>query len=125
MWVLVALASPAFALEGAYSNYQPGGYGDFFVAYTPEPGFYLRNDVYRYTADASRSVLRGVVTVDFDLDVVLESPTLFYVTDKTVLGGRYAAGLVVPITYVDVEIGANVGFAQATASDDRVHFGDP
>ncbi len=37
----------------------------------------------------------------------------------------YAAGAVVPITYVDVKIGADVGVAQATASDNRVHFGDP
>ena len=125
MWMLVVLASPAFALEGAYSNYQPGGYGDFFVAYTPEPGFYLRNDVYHYTADASRSVLRGVANVDVNLDVVLESPTLFYVTEKTFLGARYAAGAVIPVTYVDVKIDANIGFAQASASDNRVHFGDP
>jgi hypothetical protein len=41
------------------------------------------------------------------------------------LGARYAAGAVIPITYVDVRIGVNIGFAQATASDNRVHFGDP
>ncbi len=116
---------PASALEGAYSNYQPGGYGDFFVAYTPEPGFYVRNDVYYYTADAERSVLQGAVKLEVSLDVVIENPTLFYVTDKTFLGARYGLGAVIPITYVDIRLAASAGSAQVATSDSRLSFGDP
>ncbi|MCZ6860242.1 MAG: transporter [Alphaproteobacteria bacterium] len=123
--VVLIRGSPALALEGAYSNYQPGGYGDFFVAYTPEPGFYVRNDVYHYAAEAERSVLQGAAKVEASLDVVIESPTLFYMTNKSFLGAKYGLGAVIPITYVDIGLAASAANAQASTSDSRFGFGDP
>lgn len=123
--LMLGAIMPAMALEGAYSNYQPGGYGDFFVAYTPEPGFYVRNDVYYYSANAERSVLQGAVQLEANLDVVIENPTFFYMTDKSFLGAKYGLGAIIPITYVDIGLSASAGSAQVAASDDRLNFGDP
>lgn len=38
--------SVSLGAEGGASHYAPGFYGDFGVAVAPEPGFYLRNDLY-------------------------------------------------------------------------------
>ena len=54
MSALFLTASSAHAAEGGYTNYVPGLYGDFGVAVAPEPGFYLRTDLYYYTADKSK-----------------------------------------------------------------------
>ena len=50
--VVLGATASAYGAEGGSSNYLPGLYGDFAVAVTPEPGFYLRHDLYYYTADA-------------------------------------------------------------------------
>jgi hypothetical protein len=49
--VLFVIAPFAHAAEGGYTNYIPGLYGDFGVAVAPDPGFYLQNDLYYYTAE--------------------------------------------------------------------------
>jgi hypothetical protein len=125
---IVALVSPAttaFAVEGAYSNYQAGGYGDFFVGYTPEPGVYLRSDAYYYEADVDRSVLQGRARFDVDIDVVLVYPTVMVVTEKEFLGGRYAFGGLLALSYVDVGLGVAAPSSEVGVRDDRTGFGDP
>ena len=54
----VAISNPALAIEGGYSNYIPGFYGDIALAVEPADGLSLRNDVYFYSADGDGSVSR-------------------------------------------------------------------
>ncbi len=124
--VLVCLASTSQsqAVEGGYSNYIPGLYGDFGVALTPEPGLALRNDFYYYNADTSRTILRGRVETDLELSFGAEQLTLFYATNLKVLGGRYAFGAGLPLVFVDVDTNATVGGQTQSTSDDRISLGD-
>lgn len=117
-------SSPGLAAEGGYSNYIPGTYGDFGVALTPEPGFYLQNYLYYYTADESKAVRQGQIEFDIEIEMAMELPILLYVTDFTVLGGRYALGGGIPFVYLDVSARVGKGPFERSVSDDRVGIGD-
>ncbi len=111
-------SSPGLAAEGGYSNYIPGTYGDFAVAMTPEPGWFLQNYLYYYTADLSRTVRQGQVEVEVEVTIAMEFPILFYITDLEFLGGRYALGGGIPFLYVDVSAGLSSP-VQRSISEDR------
>ena len=67
-------APPVHAAEGGGSNYAPGLYGDFGVAVAPEPGFYLRQDLYSYSGDGggARFTEFGEIRADLEVDLPLE-----------------------------------------------------
>jgi hypothetical protein len=116
----------AHAAEGGYTNYLPGSYGDFGVAVAPDPGFYLRSDLYYYAADASREriVQYGKLRADLDLDTGFFMLTGLKVLDREVLGGRYAFGAALPFAYTDIS-GSIVLEPLATSFDaDRAAIGD-
>ncbi|HSG16068.1 MAG TPA: transporter [Anaerolineae bacterium] len=128
LWVcllgVLLWSSPGLAAEGGYSNYIPGTYGDFGVAITPEPGFYAQNYLYYYSADASRAVRQGQIEFNVDLEIAMEFPILFYVTDLELLGGRYAFGGGIPLVYLDVSADLRAGPFQRSFSEDRLGIGD-
>ncbi len=98
------MTPPAHAAEGGYSHYGPGFYGDFGVAVAPEPGFYLRNDLYYYAADASREriVQYGELRTDLELDSAMYMLTGLKALKSEVLGGRYVFGAYLPVVYSDI-----------------------
>ncbi|MHC4708095.1 MAG: SphA family protein [Planctomycetota bacterium] len=101
--LLISIPS-ALAVEGAYSNYVPGFYGDFGVAVAPDPGFYLRNDFYYYMADGNRQrIVQGdQIRADLDIDIATYMLTGLIVLDQEILGGRYAFGADIPIVYTSL-----------------------
>ena len=117
----------AYAAEGGYSNYIPGLYGDFAVAVAPEPGFYLRQDLYYYMAEGNKSrfVQGGELRADLDLDMGTYMVTGFYATNKTILGGRYAFGADLPIVYGSLSGNFASGSTTIPFDDDRIAIGDP
>ena len=117
-------SSPGLAAEGGYSNYIPGTYGDFGVAITPEPGFYLQNYLYYYSADANKEVRQGQVEFDVELEIAMEFPIVFYVTDLELLGGRYALGGGIPLVYANLSAKVGVGPFEENISEDRLNIGD-
>ena len=117
-------SSPGLAAEGGYTNYLPGTYGDFGVAITPEPGFYFQNYLYYYSADANKEVRQGQVQFDVDLEIAMEFPLLFYVTDLKVFGGRFALGGGIPLVYADVSATIGVGQLEDSITEDHLGFGD-
>lgn len=122
------IATPvSFGAEGGASHYAPGFYGDFGVAVAPEPGFYLRNDLYHYTGDASgsRFVQSGEIRSNLEFDATMLMFTGLKVTDHEILGGRYAFGAYVPILYSDLSATVATGRGSRQLQDSRTLLGDP
>jgi len=125
---LLCVAVPrVHAAEGGGSNYTPGFYGDFGVAVAPEPGFYLRNDLYYYTGDASgeQVVQFGELRTRVEVDAFMYMLTGLKVLDAEILGGRFAFGGFVPVLYTDLSADVALGDGSASVKDDRTLFGDP
>ena len=124
----VILSAPyLYAAEGGGSHYGPGFYGDFGVAIAPEPGFYLKNDLYYYTGDASgeRVVQYGELRTDLEVDVAMYMLTGLKALDKKVLGGRYAFGAFLPVVNSDISASIILGPLTASIEEDRTAIGDP
>ena len=119
--------SAAEGAQGGYTNYVPGFYGSFGVAAPLEPGFYMLNDFYYYSADGSKGrVIQGTqVEADLDMDFGGYVLTGFMVTDKELFGGRYGFGADLPIIYGSIS-GQFDAAAESFAFDDsRFVIGDP
>ena len=68
IWLVTLWTSPrAEAAEGAASNYVPGLYGDVAVATPPDPGFYLLDFNYFYSANVNRTILEGRANADLKI----------------------------------------------------------
>ena len=117
--------TPVQAAEGGYSNYIPGFYGDFAVAVAPEPGFYLRQDLYYYMADGDRTVQGGKLRTDLDLDMGTYMVTAFWATEKKIFGGQYAFGADLPIVYGSLSGNFGIGPLSVPFDGERVAIGDP
>ena len=111
-------------LEGGYSNYIPGTYGDFAAAVEPPSKFTLRNDVYYYGADGDGSVRSGLLEAEADIRFNLNLLTALYKTDEEILGGSYAFGALVPLTQVHIDAQVTVGGSQGRRKDDVFGLGD-
>ena len=127
MIAIPAMLPSAYAGEGGASHYGPGFYGDFGVAVAPDPGFYLRSDLYYYKADGGgqRFTQFGEIRADLDVDVTMYMLTGLKVTDKKVLGGRYAFGACLPVVYTDLSADVIVGPITTSVDEDRTAIGDP
>jgi hypothetical protein len=121
-----AILSPpiADAAEGGYTNYIPALYGDFGVALAPEPGFYLRSDIYYYTAEQDRSVRSGRLQLDVELDIGMYVLTGLYATNQEFLGGRYAFGAALPVVYADISTTLGRPWGSFEVQEDRTAIGD-
>ncbi|MDC0302695.1 transporter [bacterium] len=119
--------SVSLGAEGGASHYAPGFYGDFGVAVAPEPGFYLRNDLYHYTGDASgnRFVQSGEIRTNLEFDATMLMFTGLKVTDREIFGGRYAFGAYVPVLYSGLSATLSAGLGSRQLKDDCAILGDP
>ncbi len=97
----------AIAAEGGGSHYLQGTYGDFGMALSTPPGFYVRNDLI-YMGGEVGAVSRGHFILDeIKQDTWVNALKLLYVHDEEILGGNW--GVVLGLPYVlDVSITANV-----------------
>lgn len=101
-------AGAAAAAEGGQSPYLKG-YRDIYAGIVPPyPGWYLRNDTIYYGGDMGRAVLGGRVEAGLDLSLAVNATSANLVTDKTIFGGRYAFGVILPLVYADVDAEASV-----------------
>jgi hypothetical protein len=119
-------APPVHAAEGGGSNYAPGLYGDFGVAVAPEPGFYLRHDLYFYGGDGggARFTEFGEIRADLEADAATYIFNGLKVLDRKVLGGRYAFGGCVPVVYSDLSANVVVEDQLFSIDADRAAIGD-
>jgi hypothetical protein len=122
--LLYISATSAQAAEGGYSNYTPGTYGDFAAAVEPPTKFTVRNDIYYYQADSSRSVRSGLIEVDADLEFIMDFLTLLYKPEVEILGAHYAFGVFIPVVHADIDTGIRLGNLQVRRQDDVFGLGD-
>jgi hypothetical protein len=70
------------------------GYQSSLAGYMPDPGFYLRNDLYVYQGNAQIMRFGGHLEVDLRSRLITDLVTASYVTPLEILGAHYALGLV-------------------------------
>lgn len=116
--------APALSAEGGYTNYIPGFYGDIALAVEPADGLSLRNDVYFYSADTSRSVRSGAIEVDVDIDLTFGYATLLYKPGVEVFGAQWAYGTALVVGKAEVEATLSAGPGSTSFSDDKSSYGD-
>lgn len=98
----------AQATEGGTSHYMPGTYNDFFMNMQLQPGVYFRDDLMYYGAELPQTINLGRnIAVDVNVDSWVNIAKLSWVSDFQLLGGRYSAGLFVPIVF-DLNISGKV-----------------
>ncbi len=78
--VSVLVTTPGgHAAQGGYTTYVPGLYGSFAVAVVPDPGFYMLDDFYRYTAEGTAL---STTTTTFQADIYA-----FFFDQRGLMGG--------------------------------------
>ena len=113
------------AAEGGYSNYIPGTYGDFAMALAPSETWTLRNDVYFYDADTTRSVRSGAIEVGTDLQFLMNFTTVVVKPDIEVFGAQYALGVFLPLMLdLNLDASLSIGDRVVSASDSTAGLGD-
>ena len=70
------------------------GYQSSLAGYMPEPGFYLRNDLYVYQGNAAIIPFSRRVEVDLRSRLITDLATASYVTPLKIFGANYAVGLI-------------------------------
>lgn len=106
--VLSLLAQNAPATEGGASHYMPGTYNDFFMNMQLQPGVYFRDDLMYYGAELPQTINLGRnIAVDVNVDSWVNIAKISWVSDYRILGGRYSAGLFLPIVF-DLNISGKV-----------------
>ena len=111
------------AVEGGYSNYIPGTYGDFAMAVEPPSTLTVRNDLYYYDAEDDESVRSGRIEVAADLSFFANLTTILYKPDVRILGAQYALGVLVPVIYTKIESEVELVPNALTSSDEADAFG--
>jgi len=124
----------ARAAEGASSFYLLGS-KNAQAGIIPPPGVYVQNDDYYYGGSASGggAFKIGDVTVqsgfEVEADAYYKLLTPLVVTPRTVLGGNFGFGMIVPIGWKDVFAAGNLAAGDValrqTFRDDDTAFGDP
>ncbi len=70
------------------------GYQSSMAGYLPDPGFYLRNDLYFYQGNADILLLSGKVELELRSRAIYNLTSATYVTPWKILGANYAAGAI-------------------------------
>jgi len=121
---MILASMDSLALEGGYSNYIPGAYGDFGMALAPSETWTLRNDLYHYEADASQSVRSGQLEFGTELELLANFTTVLFKPDFEIFGAQYAAGVLVPLVDVDLDASIAIGNQFESVSDSASGLGD-
>jgi hypothetical protein len=100
--VLILVAPRLQAAEGGIAAYAPGSFASFIDALAPKPGFAVFNyfAYYHGSADVSRSFpIAGQIGASVKATTYVDSPGAFWITPLELLGGHYAVGVSIPITW--------------------------
>ena len=104
--MISGLAPALWAEEGGGGHYAPGGMASFVDALRGKPGLAVA-DYFMYY-DGSAGVSRqfpwgGQIAFDLHCRAYADSVVALYETPLKLLGGNYAAGLVLPYVWLEVD----------------------
>ena len=118
----------AYAGEGALSFYLPGFYGDFGVAYTPDPGTYLISTNTYLDAKSIYPVLPFPFETEqsFDGFAFLSLMRGFWITDSGGFLGsdRFAMGIRIPVIHIDLDVAVETPIGVVEAKKINAELGD-
>jgi hypothetical protein len=98
-------SSVALAAEGGSGEYVPGFFG-FMAGYIPpESGFYFANDVYLYTAEASRVAANGITAPNVEADIAIDLLALTWISPWKIFEANYGMGIAQGFGYVNIDVG--------------------
>jgi hypothetical protein len=116
MALAFVLSLPVFASaeEGGSGHYLPGAFASFIDVLPGRPGLGVLNAFTYYSGDTGRSrqfLVSGELTARLDATVYADTTTLLYETPWKILGGEYAAGIAVPVVWVEAsgEVSSRLG----------------
>jgi len=130
--IAMAASWNAEAVEGGSGFYLLGSKGSL-AGMLPPTGTYLSVDNYFYSGDISITkslpTVGGELALGLDADVFLVLTSALLVSDREVLNGRLAYGLVVPVIDQDITADITLDFGGVviggSEKDDTTAFGDP
>ncbi len=94
--------APGWAAEGALSNYVPGFYGDFGMAFLPETGTYANNWLSYNHSHFNLSVPGLPAKLEYHANTVVEAPGFIHVPETPVLGGHFGVAAFLPIMFTEL-----------------------
>ena len=97
---IVCAPLPARAVEGGYSNYMPGAYGDFQVAMPPAVGLTYTTYLYLFQANGEQAVRGQRVEQGVQLFNAQLTPYLVFAPKRQFLKAQAAFGLGFTVEYV-------------------------
>ena len=91
-----------------------------------DPGWYVRNDFYYYSAETTtdQNLGPGMVQSDLDLVMAIDLLTILKVTNLTFLGGRYAFGAIPSFAHIDVQANLVLGSTPLHIDDETSSMSD-
>lgn len=95
--LLLCLADETYATEGGSSGYLQGTYGEFTSGMLGDSGFYMRDDLFFYSASIGANPVGGLLSTGSTQDIWGNLVKFAYASDFTILGGRYNAALAIPL----------------------------
>ncbi len=108
------LFGPVIAAENEYPNGNEG----IKAATVPPPGFYYKMYNVLYNADTITDQNGNESDIDFDLTLFVNAHRILWVSESKILGGNYAADVIIPVFNIDLQIGA------AGVDDSKFGLGD-
>ncbi len=90
------LPGAALAAEGGASHYMQGAYGDFLMAYVPDPGFSVRNDSVFLSAHMGGALKGGRLYAGLDQTSVMNITTVTGMFEVPAMGGFLGLGFGLP-----------------------------
>jgi len=124
---LAITATGAHATENGSGFYLLGQKGPT-AAILPPPGVFFQNDIYLYDGNASASQklpIAGEIAVNVRARVILDLPTVVWVTPAKVLGGKLGFAVTTPIGRPKIDANVVLGPISVSATDKVTAFGDP
>lgn len=101
--VVLAFASAATTARAETGHYPHGAEG-LKAPSLPGPGFYVKDYNLYYHSDVLKDKDGDKVDVDFNVDVFLQAPRIFWVTETKILGADYAFDVTIPLVHAEFSI---------------------
>lgn len=117
--LLLCSAINTYATEGGSSGYLQGTYGEFASGMLGDSGFYMRDDLFFYNASIDVNPVGGAISLGSTQDIWANLLKIAYVSDFTILGGRYNATIAVPLVLNGAVTAKAGGFERYVF---KVHF---